>query len=69
MKILKLQKNHLNKKIPNNLLKLKKLNELNLSNNDLEKQIPNNTPLNDFPQNTYSKNKNLYKKPLPPYKI
>uniref|UniRef100_A0A803MB30 Exocyst complex component EXO84A n=2 Tax=Chenopodium quinoa TaxID=63459 RepID=A0A803MB30_CHEQI len=69
LEILKLQRNHFNGNIPNGYLKLKKLRELDLSDNLLKGQIPIGKPLSGFPSSSYSGNRDLCGKPLPPCKI
>ncbi|KAL3511199.1 hypothetical protein ACH5RR_030600 [Cinchona calisaya] len=65
---LNLQKNQFTGKIPQGFLKLKYLEELNLSDNLLSGEIPYGEPLIRFPKSSYSGNKGLCGKPLPPCK-
>ncbi|KAK4790768.1 hypothetical protein SAY86_031181 [Trapa natans] len=66
---LKLQKNHLTGYIPKDYLRLTKLQELDLSDNLLVGEIPAGKPLSDFPVSSFSGNKGLCGKPLPPCKF
>ncbi|PQQ18221.1 putative leucine-rich repeat receptor-like protein kinase [Prunus yedoensis var. nudiflora] len=68
LETLKLEKNRFAGKIPNEFLKLRKLKQLDLSDNLLVGEIPVGKPLSDFPQSSYSGNRGLCGKPLPPCK-
>ncbi|MCD9640281.1 hypothetical protein HAX54_025483 [Datura stramonium] len=65
---LMLHKNQFTGRIPEEFLKLKNLKELNLSDNLLEGKIPNGKPFIDFSQRSYTGNRGLCGKPLPPCK-
>ncbi|XP_016461867.2 uncharacterized protein LOC107785146 [Nicotiana tabacum] len=65
---LMLHKNHFTGRIPEKYLKLRNLKELNLSDNLLEGKIPYGKPFVDFPKSSYSGNRGLCGKPLPPCK-
>ncbi|PHT67946.1 hypothetical protein T459_27433 [Capsicum annuum] len=65
---LMLHKNQFTGRIPEEFLKLKNLKELNLSDNLLEGKIPYGKPFLDFPQSSFSRNRGLCGKPLPPCK-
>ncbi|KAK4376760.1 hypothetical protein RND71_003056 [Anisodus tanguticus] len=65
---LMLQKNQSTGRIPEEFLKLINLKELNLSDNRLEGKIPYGKPFLDFPSSSFSGNRGLCGKPLPPCK-
>ncbi|KAM1300227.1 hypothetical protein EV1_011576 [Malus domestica] len=65
---LELQQNQFSGKIPNKFLKLKNLWKFDVSDNLLEGKIPEGKPFSDFPKSSYSGNKGLCGKPLPPCK-
>lgn len=68
LKRLMLHNNQFTGRISDEFLKLKKLKELNLSDNLLEGKIPYGKPFLDFPQTSFSGNRGLCGKPLPPCK-
>lgn len=65
---LELQQNQFSGTIPNKFLKLKDLWKFDVSDNLLEGKIPEGKPFSDFPKSSYSGNKGLCGKPLPPCK-
>ncbi|KAM0984013.1 hypothetical protein ACFX2I_011414 [Malus domestica] len=65
---LELQQNQFSGKIPNKFMKLKDLWKFDVSDNLLEGKIPEGKPFSDFPKSSYSGNKGLCGKPLPPCK-
>ncbi|XP_038693671.1 LRR receptor-like serine/threonine-protein kinase ERECTA [Tripterygium wilfordii] len=65
---LKLRRNHFADRIPVGILNLGKRKEMDLSDNRLLGEIPARTPFNNFPERSYSGNKDLCGKPLSPCK-